>query len=136
MPGRRFQLAMPMTPQAGRGPALPVFLLSSFPPLPRSSVPAWTTMVLFVTPLVSLSFLIVVVALVLMDDGTKKGVGISTYSKNAVLANQFDLRVGDGALCIALAVGLDVAEVADVAVAVRGAAVLLAEGIDFETNGQ
>lgn len=37
--------AMPMTPQAGRGPALPVFLLSSFPPLPRSSVPAWTTMV-------------------------------------------------------------------------------------------
>ena len=37
--------AMPITPQAGRGPALPVFLLSSWPPFPRSSVPAWTTMV-------------------------------------------------------------------------------------------
>ena len=34
-----------MTPQAGRAPALPVFLLSSFSPLPRSSVPAWTTTV-------------------------------------------------------------------------------------------
>lgn len=37
--------AMPMTPQAGRAPALPVFLLSSVPPRPRSSVPAWVTMV-------------------------------------------------------------------------------------------
>ena len=36
---------MPMTPQAGRAPALPVFLLSSFSPLPRSSVPACTTTV-------------------------------------------------------------------------------------------
>ena len=36
---------IPMTPQAGRAPALPVFLLSSFSPLPRSSVPAWTTTV-------------------------------------------------------------------------------------------
>ena len=34
-----------MTPQAGRPPALPVFLLSSLPPLPRSSVPACTTTV-------------------------------------------------------------------------------------------
>ena len=37
--------AIPMTPQAGRPPAFPVFLLSSLPPLPRSSVPACTTMV-------------------------------------------------------------------------------------------
>lgn len=37
--------AMPMTPQAGRVPALPVFLLSSLPPWPRSSVPLWTTTV-------------------------------------------------------------------------------------------
>lgn len=40
-----FYAAMPMTPQAGRRPALPVFLLSSLPPLPRSSVPACTTTV-------------------------------------------------------------------------------------------
>lgn len=37
---------MPMTPQAGLPPAFPVFLLSACPPFPRSSVPAWTTMVL------------------------------------------------------------------------------------------
>ncbi len=40
-----FYWAMPMTPQAGRAPALPVVLLSSCPPLPKSSVPACTTMV-------------------------------------------------------------------------------------------
>jgi len=34
-----------MTPQAGRVPALPVFLDSSLPPWPRSSVPEWTTTV-------------------------------------------------------------------------------------------
>lgn len=34
-----FYAAMPMTPHAGRVPALPVFLDSSFPPFPRSSVP-------------------------------------------------------------------------------------------------
>jgi len=32
-------------PQAGRPPALPVFLESGWPPLPRSSVPEWTTTV-------------------------------------------------------------------------------------------
>lgn len=36
---------IPMTPQAGRAPALPVFLDSGWSLLPRSSVPAWTTMV-------------------------------------------------------------------------------------------
>lgn len=35
-----------MTPQAGLPPAFPVFLLSACPPFPRSSVPAWTTIVL------------------------------------------------------------------------------------------
>ena len=34
-------------PQAGRPPALPVFVDSSLPPFPRSSVPAWTTTVRF-----------------------------------------------------------------------------------------
>ena len=47
-----------------------------------------------------------------------------------MLADQLDLGVGDGALGVALAVGLDVAEVANVAVAVGGAAVALAEGVD------
>ena len=37
---------MPITPQAGLGPALPVFKDSSLPPLPKSSWPAWTTTVL------------------------------------------------------------------------------------------
>ena len=40
-----FYAAMPMTPHAGRPPALPVFLLSAWPPFPRSSVPACTTTV-------------------------------------------------------------------------------------------
>jgi len=35
-----------MTPQAGLAPALPVFLDSALPPLPKSSVPAWITTVL------------------------------------------------------------------------------------------
>ncbi len=35
-----------MTPQAGLVPALPVFLDSAFSPLPKSSVPEWTTTVL------------------------------------------------------------------------------------------
>ncbi|KAH3683167.1 hypothetical protein WICPIJ_005864 [Wickerhamomyces pijperi] len=35
-----------MTPQAGLPPALPVFKESAWPPLPKSSVPAWTTTVL------------------------------------------------------------------------------------------
>lgn len=33
--------AMPITPQARRPPAFPVFLLSSLPPLPRSSAFSW-----------------------------------------------------------------------------------------------
>uniref|UniRef100_A0A0E9XAF8 Uncharacterized protein n=1 Tax=Anguilla anguilla TaxID=7936 RepID=A0A0E9XAF8_ANGAN len=36
---------MPITPQANRAPALPVFRLSSLPPLPRSSAFSWITMV-------------------------------------------------------------------------------------------
>ena len=41
-----FYLQMPMTPQARRPPALPVVLLSSWPPWPRSSTSAWITIVL------------------------------------------------------------------------------------------
>lgn len=36
---------MPMTPQATLAPALPVDLLNSWPPSPRSSGSAWTTSV-------------------------------------------------------------------------------------------
>lgn len=35
-----------MTPQAGLPPALPVLEESAWPPLPKSSVPEWTTTVL------------------------------------------------------------------------------------------
>ena len=38
-------LQIPMTPQANLPPALPVVLLSSCPPFPRSSTSAWTTTV-------------------------------------------------------------------------------------------
>ena len=38
--------AIPITPQAGLAPAFPVILLCSCPPLPKSSVPLCTTIVL------------------------------------------------------------------------------------------
>jgi len=47
-----------------------------------------------------------------------------------MLANELDLRVLDAALGVALAIRLEVAEIADVAVAVAGRAVLFAEGVD------
>jgi hypothetical protein len=84
--------AIPMTPQAGRGPALPVFLLSSWPPFPRSSVPAWMTRVR--CHLISSNILVR---------------GELTYAKNAVLANDLDEVVGKGALGVTLIVSLEVA---------------------------
>ena len=56
--------------------------------------------------------------------------GDFTYPQNAMLANELDLRVLDAALGVALAIRLEVAEIADVAVAVAGRAVLFAEGVD------
>lgn len=54
-----------------------------------------------------------------MEKGKRrKGEDAKTYAQNAMLANQLDLAVGDGALGVALGVRLDVAEVADVAVGV------------------
>lgn len=38
-------------PQAGRPPALPVSFDCSWPPLPRSSVPSWTTIVRYQEPI-------------------------------------------------------------------------------------
>ena len=51
-------------------------------------------------------------------------------AKDALGANQLDELVGDRALSIALAVGLEVAQVADVAVGVGGSTVALAVGVD------
>lgn len=55
---------------------------------------------------------------------------METYADDAVLADELDQLVGDGALCVALAVGLEVAQVTNVAVLVLGGAVLLAVGVD------
>lgn len=48
-------------------------------------------------------------------------------------ADQLDERVLNGTLGVALGVGLDVAEVTNVAVLVRGRAVVLAVGVDCGT---
>ena len=53
-------------------------------------------------------------------------------TQHALGTDQLDLLVRDGALGIALAVCLEVAEVADVAFAVRGGAVGLGERVDWE----
>jgi hypothetical protein len=76
------------------------------------------------------------------DDGalfsTSVSLGTSTrmgatapYANDAVGANELDERVGRRALGVALGVGLDVAEVTDVAVRIRGRAVGLAVGVDY-----
>ena len=57
---------------------------------------------------------------------------VATYANDAVGADQLDERVGDGALGVALGVGLDVAEVTDVTVVVGGGTVGLAVGVDWE----
>jgi hypothetical protein len=58
------------------------------------------------------------------------GVHDNGAAEHAVRADQLDKLVGGGALGIALAVGLDVAQVTDVAVGVLGGTVLLAVGVD------
>ena len=62
-------------------------------------------------------------------------VGASVYddgaTQHALRPDQLDKLVADGALGVALAVGLEVAQVADVAIAVLGCAVLLAVGVDW-----
>lgn len=49
-------------------------------------------------------------------------------------ANQLDKAVSDGALGNALAIGLDVAEVTDVAGLIGGSTVGLAEGVDYKDS--
>lgn len=56
--------------------------------------------------------------------------GAGTYADDAVGADELDVLVRHGTLGVALGVGLDVAEVADVTLLVRGSTVLLAVGVD------
>lgn len=102
-----------LLPQAGRGPALPVFSDSSLPPLPRSSVPAWQTTVRWPS-----------LASVLQNTV------VETYANDALGANDLDELVGHRALGVALGIRLDVAEVTNMAVLVGRGAVGLAVGVD------
>jgi len=54
----------------------------------------------------------------------------NSAAENALGADQLDVLVGDGAFGVALGVGLEVAQVADVALAVGGGAVGLVVGVD------
>ena len=58
------------------------------------------------------------------------GSSVSTYADDAVGADDLNELVGHGALRVALGVGLDVAEVTDVADLVLGSTVGLAMGVD------
>jgi hypothetical protein len=53
-----------------------------------------------------------------------------TYSKNALRPDQLDLLVLNGAGGVALAISLEVAQVANVTVLVGRGAVLLGKGVD------
>lgn len=52
-----------------------------------------------------------------------------------MLADQLDVGVGDGALGVALTIGLDVAEVTNVAVVVTWATMAFAVGVDCVGDG-
>lgn len=58
----------------------------------------------------------------------------NSASKHALRANQLDEAVFLRALAVALAVGLEVSEVADVAVAVFWRAVFFAVGVDWKRS--
>ena len=53
-----------------------------------------------------------------------------SYANDALRPHQFNQIVDDRATCVALSVGLVVAQVADVALIVRGSAMGLAVGVD------
>ena len=101
-------------PQAGRVPALPVFLDSSFPPLPRSSVPEWTTTVRYSH-----------------FSNWNSSDYFETYADNALGTDQLDEPVGGCALAIALGISLEVSEIAYMASLVLGSTVGLAVRIDY-----
>lgn len=58
----------------------------------------------------------------------------NTYANDAVRTNQLDLRVLDGAFGDAIGIRLHIAHVADMAFIGVGGAMLLVEGIDYETG--
>ena len=51
-------------------------------------------------------------------------------SQHALGPDQLNHVIGDVAFCVALAIGLEVAEIADVTLAVAGGAVGLGKGVD------
>jgi hypothetical protein len=67
------KISRQILPQAGRPPALPVFLESGWPPLPRSSVPACTTTVRYSEHLLAQS--------------NRKGFVKWTYANNTLRSN-------------------------------------------------
>ena len=108
-------------PQAGRSPAFPVVADSSWPPFPRSSVPAWTTTVLCKTACQNPFATTIIVA-------------TRTHSQNAVGPNQLNDVVLHAALGDGVGIRLDVAQVADVPDVVRGRAVGLAVRVEVRAG--
>ena len=62
------------------------------------------------------------------------GVDNDSAAEDALGADQLDVLVGDGALGVALAVSLEVAQVTDVALAVGGSTVGLVVGVDWKVG--
>ena len=60
----------------------------------------------------------------------------NTYADDAVLTDELNQLVSDGALCVALAVGLEVTQVTDVADLVLGGTVGLVVGVDCCSSAQ
>lgn len=80
-----------MTPQAGLGPAFPVFLDSACPPLPRSSV-----------------LYMLVVAPDSEHEQCIPSVNDNRSANNTLWTNQLDELVSNGTLSVALSISLDV----------------------------
>lgn len=107
-------------PQAGRGPALPVFRDSSLSPLPRSSVPAWITTVRY-------GNVSTTCASILWISLCSR----STHSNDTMGSNELDVLVLHGALGIALAIRLEVSKVTDMTSLIGGSAVGFAMWVDY-----
>lgn len=104
--------ALENIPQAGRPPALPVFLDSSVPPFPRSSVPWWTTTVRLI---------------VSVKKQKSKSI---TYADNTLWTDQLDELVLNGANTVALSIGLEVAQVTNMADLIGRSSMCLSVWVD------
>lgn len=109
-----------ISPQAGLGPALPVFNDSGWPPLPRSSVPAWTTIVRYTHQQ--------------QNTKSQQHGQNQTHPHHAVRANQLDKMVLDPARRVALRVRLKVTQVTDMAFGVIWRAVVLAMRVEVRAS--